>query len=83
MIPLAATWGSSKHSAELQRYVVVGDTRLTAWFVGLVTTSWLCPSEGNRVNVGLKMLNKRDHDAARHLQYDKSSPAMSMSLAAI
>ncbi|TFK86997.1 hypothetical protein K466DRAFT_491697, partial [Polyporus arcularius HHB13444] len=71
-IPLSVTWGTLKQGADMDRYIVHGTSRLTAWFIGLVTTVWLTPREGSRINIGLQLLSKRDHDTARQLQYDLS-----------
>lgn len=74
-IPFVIDWGTDKQGTDMDRYIVHGNSRATVWFFGSVTTVWLCPREGTRVNIGLKLLTQRDHDTARHLQYDLSVPA--------
>ncbi len=75
-IPFVIDWGTEKQGTDMDRYIIHGNSCVTAWFLGFVTSVWLCPREGSRINIGLKLLTQRDHDTARHLQYDLSKPAM-------
>ena len=73
-VPHEAAWGSVAHGPDFDRYLCVGPARVTAWFEGIVTSVWLTPSEGSRVSIGVKLLCKRDHDAARYVQYEMCQP---------
>lgn len=76
MVPIDAAWGVEGDGINSDRYLCFNGTPVTTWLVGIVTSVWLMPSDGNRASIGIKLLCERDVLAARHLQFGMASPTV-------
>ncbi|OSC97378.1 hypothetical protein PYCCODRAFT_1377271, partial [Trametes coccinea BRFM310] len=74
LLPLDAQWGPIADGTGLDRFLCHDGRPVTAWMVGIVTSIWLAPTEGSRVSIGLRLLCRRDMEAARYFQYRLSRP---------
>ncbi|KAH9848185.1 hypothetical protein C2E23DRAFT_739945, partial [Lenzites betulinus] len=75
LMPPSAQWGPVGDGSGLDKYLCFDGRPVTLWMAGVVTSIWLTPTEGSRVSIGLRLLNDRDHDVARLVQFGRVKPA--------
>ncbi|KAI9059159.1 hypothetical protein FKP32DRAFT_1580370, partial [Trametes sanguinea] len=73
-IPRRASWGPVADGTGMERFLCDNGRPITVWMVGIVTSVWLAPTEGSRVSIGVRLLCRRDMEAARFIQYRMSHP---------
>ncbi|KAI9067883.1 hypothetical protein FKP32DRAFT_1558970, partial [Trametes sanguinea] len=74
LIPFGTRWGPVGDGSGFDRYLILNGRPVTAWMVGVVTSTWLTPTEGTRVSIGVRLLCQRDMDAAKFFQFRLSNP---------
>ncbi|KAI9067026.1 hypothetical protein FKP32DRAFT_1601420 [Trametes sanguinea] len=74
LVPLDCAWGPSGDGSGLDRFLCHNGRPVTVWMVGVVTSTWLAPTEGTRISIGVRLLCQRDLDAAKFFQFRMSNP---------
>ncbi|KAI9067795.1 hypothetical protein FKP32DRAFT_1563037 [Trametes sanguinea] len=83
LLPQEAAWGVAGDGNGLDKFLCLNDRPVAVWLVGVVTSLWLTPSEGNRVSIGVRLLSTRDHVTARRVQFLGCCPQADPSVAGL
>ncbi|KAI9059960.1 hypothetical protein FKP32DRAFT_1579056, partial [Trametes sanguinea] len=83
LLPLDLKWGNTRDGVDFDRYLCHNGRPVTVWMVGIVTSTWLMPSEGTRVSIGVRLLCQRDMDTAKFIQFRLSHPVGDASYAGL